>query len=79
MKPVDRAEPFTVSELLWRTEPEPAKVELPRWGLNRSHVSDCDRLDVAAGVSGGWSKAGQPAVQPIDLGTQEESTVPYLT
>jgi hypothetical protein len=26
-----------------------------------------------------WSKAGQPAVWPIDLGSQEESTVPYLT
>jgi AcrR family transcriptional regulator len=50
MSSADEADPLTVSELLWRTEPEPVKVERPRLGINSIlasaiAIADAEGLD----------------------------------
>ena len=50
MSTADRADLLTVSELLWRAEPEPAKAERPRLGLNSIlataiTIADAEGLD----------------------------------
>src|SRR5512132_4295777 len=50
MSPVDRADPLSVSELLWRTEAGRAKAERPRLGVNTIvasaiAIADAEGLD----------------------------------
>ena len=53
MSPADRADPLTISELLWRTESAPAKAERPRLGVgtilaSAIAIADAEGLDAVS-------------------------------